>query len=264
MRTNKTKGFTLIELLVVIAIIAILAAILFPVFAKAREKARQASCQSNLKQLGLGFVQYIQDYDEKTPVGADAHGDGWAGEIYSYVKSTGIYSCPDDSGVSPKVSYEMNSNCASINDSIVASTSNTVLLWENQDAAIADSDTMLQTGNGTSAADWNTTPTPNTGSMAGDGFNTSWTGEIGPLATTSGPGNIGSCNDGGSSPTIHDPGANYLGFDGHVKFLRPEKVSPGPNAALSTNAGTCGSVASGTIQMTQGATTPVTMTFSTL
>jgi prepilin-type N-terminal cleavage/methylation domain-containing protein len=59
------KGFTLIELLVVIAIIAILAAILFPVFAKAREKARQSSCLSNIKQIGLAFLQYCQDYDEK-------------------------------------------------------------------------------------------------------------------------------------------------------------------------------------------------------
>jgi prepilin-type N-terminal cleavage/methylation domain-containing protein len=64
------KGFTLIELLVVIAIIAILAAILFPVFARAREKARQASCQSNLKQLTLGLLQYMQDYDETIPIGS--------------------------------------------------------------------------------------------------------------------------------------------------------------------------------------------------
>ena len=62
------KGFTLIELLVVIAIIAILAAILFPVFARAREKARQASCQSNLKQLTLAMLMYVQDYDEKFPM----------------------------------------------------------------------------------------------------------------------------------------------------------------------------------------------------
>ena len=64
---KKRLGFTLIELLVVIAIIAILAAILMPVFARAREKARQASCQSNLKQLSLALAMYVQDYDEMTP-----------------------------------------------------------------------------------------------------------------------------------------------------------------------------------------------------
>src|SRR5687768_5924591 len=67
-RNGALKGFTLIELLVVIAIIAILAAILFPVFARARENARRSSCQSNLKQIGLGFAQYTQDYDEKMPI----------------------------------------------------------------------------------------------------------------------------------------------------------------------------------------------------
>ncbi len=64
------RGFTLIELLVVIAIIAILAAILFPVFARAREKARQSSCQSNVKQLTLGLLQYMQDYDSRIPIGS--------------------------------------------------------------------------------------------------------------------------------------------------------------------------------------------------
>src|SRR5688572_30806831 len=66
--TRKPSGFTLIELLVVIAIIAILAAVLFPVFARARENARRSSCQSNLKQIGLAFEQYIGDYDERYPV----------------------------------------------------------------------------------------------------------------------------------------------------------------------------------------------------
>src|SRR5437763_14432141 len=80
------SGFTLIELLVVIAIIAILAAILFPVFARARENARRASCQSNQKQLGLGFLQYAQDYDERLPFHQN-----WAPQIYPYVKSTQIY-----------------------------------------------------------------------------------------------------------------------------------------------------------------------------
>ena len=70
------RGFTLIELLVVIAIIAILAAILFPVFAKAREKARQASCLSNVKQMCLALMQYAQDYDETLPQGQEV---SWSG-----------------------------------------------------------------------------------------------------------------------------------------------------------------------------------------
>src|SRR5436853_3313206 len=68
MTMSRRNAFTLIELLVVIAIIAILAAILFPVFAQARESARQTSCLSNTKQLGLGILQYVQDYDEKFPL----------------------------------------------------------------------------------------------------------------------------------------------------------------------------------------------------
>jgi prepilin-type N-terminal cleavage/methylation domain-containing protein/prepilin-type processing-associated H-X9-DG protein len=98
-RGKKLSGFTLIELLVVIAIIAILAAILFPVFARARENARRASCQSNMKQLGLGIMQYAQDYDERLPsyyLGANntASQVTWRYMIYPYVKSTQIFQCP--------------------------------------------------------------------------------------------------------------------------------------------------------------------------
>jgi prepilin-type N-terminal cleavage/methylation domain-containing protein len=99
MKKNQQNGFTLIELLVVIAIIAILAAILFPVFAQAREKARQSACVNNMKQLGLAYIMYTQDNDELF-AGSDDGGKGWAELIFPYVKSKGTYICPDD-GDSP-------------------------------------------------------------------------------------------------------------------------------------------------------------------
>jgi len=118
---NRSNGFTLIELLVVIAIIAILAAILFPVFAKAREKARQASCESNERQVGLAILQYVQDFDEHFPCGEQftanngaGSGIGWAGTTQNYIKSTGVFKCPDDStatnGVLVPDSYAANGN----------------------------------------------------------------------------------------------------------------------------------------------------------
>lgn len=127
----RRRGFTLIELLVVIAIIALLTAILFPVFARARENARRSACQSNLKQLGLGIHQYTQDYDEKFPPGAgtaaaiggvDQLGAGtnptggymypgappnYLREIHPYVKNTQIHVCPssinDPAGGTPTI-----------------------------------------------------------------------------------------------------------------------------------------------------------------
>ena len=122
-RRSKSWGaFTLIELLVVIAIIAILAAILFPVFGRARENARRASCQSNLKQLGLAFVQYSQDYDETLPLpvrnnnGSDLF---WPALVQPYVKSEQIFECPSltqtispgdsiRSGNASRVAYGLN------------------------------------------------------------------------------------------------------------------------------------------------------------
>jgi prepilin-type N-terminal cleavage/methylation domain-containing protein/prepilin-type processing-associated H-X9-DG protein len=99
---SRRHGFTLIELLVVIAIIAILAAILFPVFARAREKARQSSCLSNNKQLGLACLMYVQDYDEAFPASSWGH-QSWeflfapyvSGKPANFTKSAGsIYCCP--------------------------------------------------------------------------------------------------------------------------------------------------------------------------
>jgi len=100
-RSQKRNAFTLIELLVVIAIIAILAAILFPVFAQAREKARQTSCLSNMKQIGLGIMQYTQDYDEGYPPAfygssASQTWSSWPVIIQPYVKNTQIFSCPSE------------------------------------------------------------------------------------------------------------------------------------------------------------------------
>jgi len=115
------QGFTLIELLVVIAIIAILASILFPVFARARENARRTSCASNLKQLGLGWLQYAQDYDEKLPpvktctsavATCDSTKQYWystattPGLLDPYVKSAQLFVCPSSS--SNSISYGYN------------------------------------------------------------------------------------------------------------------------------------------------------------
>lgn len=138
----KRTGFTLIELLVVIAIIALLAAILFPVFARARENARKSTCLNNLKQLGVGFTQYTQDFDEMLPnlggYHAPADSGQWIvtpspvgtacaphststtvapcrpemGSIYPYVKNTQVYICPSDTyGIKKRLSYSINANC---------------------------------------------------------------------------------------------------------------------------------------------------------
>jgi prepilin-type N-terminal cleavage/methylation domain-containing protein/prepilin-type processing-associated H-X9-DG protein len=105
-KLRRRGAFTLIELLVVIAVIAILAAILFPVFARARESGRRAACQSNLKQIGLGLLQYSQDYDEQmiadwygptgSPNDSDASNYKWMDAAYPYLKSEQIFVCPSD------------------------------------------------------------------------------------------------------------------------------------------------------------------------
>jgi prepilin-type N-terminal cleavage/methylation domain-containing protein/prepilin-type processing-associated H-X9-DG protein len=108
MKPRQRKGFTLIELLVVIAIIAILAAILFSVFAQAREKARQTTCLNNMKQLGVGMRLYMDDYDGIYPMSGLIGRPGWIfaigdfkidvtrGQIYPYVKTPKAYYCPSD------------------------------------------------------------------------------------------------------------------------------------------------------------------------
>jgi prepilin-type N-terminal cleavage/methylation domain-containing protein/prepilin-type processing-associated H-X9-DG protein len=231
----KTKGFTLIELLVVIAIIAILAAILFPVFARVREKARQTSCASNEKQLGLGIIQYEQDNNETYPIqsGVNYNSNGYAVGIYPYVKSTGVFKCPDDptTATAPLVpiSYAINWNL--INTGLVPGGSifravtlgvqnapaSTVLLIEVQGQNFNPTGPV---GNDTSPA-----------ATMDPGF---WGGRLGnnsgQYATGNDPMKPGLDNI--SAGSVHTGGANYLACDGHVKFLRSSQISGGAEAAL--------------------------------
>ncbi|MBU0607299.1 MAG: DUF1559 domain-containing protein [Armatimonadetes bacterium] len=160
------RGFTLIELLVVIAIIAILAAILFPVFAKAREKARQSNCSSNVKQMVLGFLQYAQDYDETFPGSGAAFADPFpygiwirkttgantwdvaGGAIYPYVKNAQIFMCPScRTPTYPGCGFEMNWFCSRQSLGTIGVPASTVLLHESgcDDAAGANTDDIALT-----------------------------------------------------------------------------------------------------------------------
>ena len=249
----QSQGFTLIELLVVIAIIAILAAILFPVFAKVREKARQTSCLSNEKQIGLAFAQYYEDYDEKWPYGvltgttgqtpANVGGSGWAATIYQYVKSTGVYKCPDDSTsqttsgtvtFSP-VSYGYNSNMAGIADASLVAPASTVNLFEVQGSTADLADTWAsQNGFGDGYTSVNATaPAYGGSSFAGDGNDAVGsssvvyaTGDLGISAGGTGANNlnVGTFSNGNG---LHTGGANYLLADGHSKWFRGRSVSSG-------------------------------------
>ena len=274
------KGFTLIELLVVIAIIAILAAILFPVFAQAREKARAIACLSNTKQISLAVVQYEQDYDEKTPNGVNPWGgaQGWAGQIYTYVKAAEAYRCADDStpnkssdGLTPFhiSSYAYNSqvslpnivggNPAGPPDSVSLASynapANTVLLAEVQGSTGYDVTRGYQidtTSPHQAAGD--DYPAYNGGSAAGvgtggaydpSGFNSN-NGTAGgqPWQTKWATGPLVNANTGAAQNDFtktgrHNGGANYVMADGHAKFFRPSQVSGG---GLNTVPGDCGHI----------------------
>ena len=287
LRPSKLRsGFTLIELLVVIAIIAILAAILFPVFQKVRENARRSSCQSNEKQLALAFIQYTQDADEKMPAGTNGGGGGgrgWAGPIYPFVKSTGVFLCPDDSSKpnTAFANYKLTDNVISygfntmLDGNIPSNVSaggslagqnapaNTVLLFEVKRAqaniTTPGNDSSSPGGNGGDCcAGWidahndsNNDPNYDTGVMG----NPPRTGNIAWY--------------GGKLLGRHSDASNFALADGHVKWLRPVQVSPGntnnnascPQDSNNTPCGAIGS-ANGTAAGTGNST--FAATFSAL
>ncbi len=246
-----TRGFTLIELLVVIAIIAVLAAILFPVFAKVREKARQISCISNEKQVALGFMQYVQDNDETYPIGdavgsglgAYINGRGWATRVFPYVKSAGVFRCSDDptadttglngsaGEVDSTVSYGYNSDLDALGpNGALASLSApaaTVLLFEAQNA---HEWLTAAGGDSSTAVKYNSSP----GGNGGDGG----AGYIDLDSTTSTPvqyatGAMGQPEQYKAGYFVseasgrHTDASNFALADGHVKYLHRQYVSPG-------------------------------------
>jgi prepilin-type N-terminal cleavage/methylation domain-containing protein/prepilin-type processing-associated H-X9-DG protein len=253
------KGFTLIELLVVIAIIAILAAILFPVFAKVREKARATSCTSNMKQLGLAFAQYTQDNDETYPsVIADFSTSGWASEVYPYVKSAGVFKCPDDStaptATTQVVSYGANYNVMNPTDNHTHGTAGaSAPATLAQLAAPASTDLLFEVQgrttvlNGPASTDFSAE-----GNCATSYWNLTGTG-----APSNGSGEYATGNPPGQkltligTGTVHTGSANYLAADGHVKSLAPGRVSGGFNATDASQKQTA-TTAAGTGSMDNG------------
>jgi prepilin-type N-terminal cleavage/methylation domain-containing protein/prepilin-type processing-associated H-X9-DG protein len=264
MNKNQASGFTLIELLVVIAIIAILAAILFPVFAKAREKARQITCASNEKQLGIGILQYVQDYDERFSPGVSwqYYTGGWAIPIYTYVKSVGVYSCPDD----PEEYNNWNVVSYAMNDTLLGDgnpgDAPTTLAQLNAPASTVMlcevSGSTIQSISGGSQ-DYSTGATMDTkfwGGSCSDNNARYSTGEPPGQAL-----NLFSTFITG----IHTNGANYLVADGHVKWLPASRISPGKDATNANNAENDGGEnASGTsyLNVDGGAQGSAVLTFS--
>jgi prepilin-type N-terminal cleavage/methylation domain-containing protein/prepilin-type processing-associated H-X9-DG protein len=234
-KLQRKNGFTLIELLVVISIIALLAAILFPVFARARENARRSSCMSNMKQLGLAFMQYTQDYDEKLPTAGAPSGvvppNCWDVCIapYAGVKvqaglPPAIFRCPSDASVETRRSYNVpyNGNYAGPPyDSTKLSNATYVFgyepavtppvligvntAWIPQPAITILLVEMPSSPPGVS-------PVYNN-SFAAYGYSTGTTGLNGQ-------------DKGNPGQQAHFDGWNYLFCDGHVKWMRPEQTQP--------------------------------------
>ena len=206
---SRRRGFTLIELLVVIAIIAILAAILFPVFARAREKARQASCASNLKQIGLAALMYAQDYDERL-VNPYIYEGGWGVNLCwwpdllaPYMKSWQIAMCPSQDerqlwygglphGQAQQAHYYPPTWFAYMKMARVEDTSGTIMFVESWTELWAVDHTDL--------------------SMPDKQWVWNWVNTVAPQPAPSA--------DWNQIQKVHNGGSNYAFMDGHVKWLK--------------------------------------------
>ncbi len=219
---RSSRGFTLIELLVVIAIIAILAAILFPVFARAREAARASSCVNNLKQINLAVMQYTQDYDEVLPImnaiasaPPVAGESGWVNAVAPYIKNTQVFKCPSASGA------QATATCTSFQ---MGGVSYTGVGWAvpildyaiNQNLAAGGSQA---TALGLASMEYpaNIVMNLETNRLRGCAGGENWNGDfIGLRGAT--PAARNTCL------TRHNDGSNYGFADGHVKWAKAESI----------------------------------------
>jgi prepilin-type processing-associated H-X9-DG protein len=249
------------------------------VFATAREKARQTSCASNLKQLGLGIAQYQQDYDEFFPFGlafsnGSSQGNGWGGQIYPYVKSVQLFACPNETfslknKADSYVSYAFNVGMPQVQGPKLTAPTKTVMICE---VAHVEANVAVGTGFDTSPFTGQTSPSTeglclygagpsiNAGNPTGVDFAT---GTLGGRAPT----NCGANYNWFSTTTgRHSTGSNFVAADGHVKWLTGNLVSSGQKPVLAT----CGQYAAGTgcgsntLAAAGTEFSAFTMTFSTL
>lgn len=254
MDARRSRGFSLVELLVVIAIIGVLAALLFAVFARSRDNGRRASCLSNERQVGMAFLQYEQESDERYPNGtverifpemppapptkSPPDGEGWAGQVYSYVKNVGVFQCPDDPTLAApptqRVSFGYNNWLLAPADvsavpGRVLSTPKTVLLFETtgNTAQITQIDEGAAQGarQFSAAGDGGLLISAPGGSTGSARYATGWMGPYDPTKDGSGqyPERSGR----------HAGGADFLMTDGHVKWLLPERVLSAMHPKLS-------------------------------
>ncbi len=235
-----------------ILVILVIAVGLIPVFTFHRG-SRIDSCQSNERQVGLAVLQYVQDYDVEFPCGLNKSGVGWAGTVQNYVKSTGVFHCPQDptkpAGAAVPDSYAMNSNLRGVPLASLEDIQHTVTAFEiigNQ--ARLD---LPDEGESIGATGFSAVGDGTEGSLRdGDAGAKYATGYMGKRPILSGLSQF----DGPEGR--HNGGSNFLMGDGHVKFLMPDRVSTGSDAKNKSDGQTGGIVgrASGTDNTTFDAT----------